>query len=139
MIFLYYFFIFLLYGTLGWFVDSAYRSLRSLKWHEGSAFHVPFLPIYGFGVVLLLLLAPHFTPFPLVFEALLYGAAMAAFEFAGGAFSLRVFGKRLWDYRGHLGSLQGYTDLEHFMLWTIGGYLLIHYIHPFILSLFALI
>lgn len=127
--------LFLAYGVLGWIADTSYRSLRSGRLQEGSAFGIPFCPIYAFGALILIWFGPFLMELPLVVEGLMYGVVLSSFEYVGGVFSERTFKVRFWDYSHRRFHLHGHTDLEHFFLWVIGGMAFVHLIHPYVLSI----
>ena len=118
---LYLLFAFIIGGTVGWIIDTLDRSIDRKQFVEGSAFHIPFLPIYGFGAVLLIAGRPFF-PSELFLDFLVVGILLASLEYIGGVFSTHVLKRRLWNYKTKW-NLQGHTDPWHAMLWGVLGML----------------
>jgi len=125
-----YLFLFFLYGFFGWVVDVAYRSISTGRLEEGSAFHLPFCPIYGFGALLILIIAPWLVSFHWVVQGILVGTFVTFFEYLGGWFTEKFLGRRCWDYTGHLWNLHGRTDIEHWIGWCMASVLFLFWIHP---------
>ena len=48
--------LFFLYSVLGWVWESCYVSLKSRQWVNRGFLHGPWLPIYGSGAIVILLL-----------------------------------------------------------------------------------
>lgn len=126
---------FFLYSFLGWIIDTADRSWVAGHYSVGSVLPVPLCPIYGFGVVASLLLAPLLRKLPLLFEGLIYGVALAVMEFLTGEFFLRMFHRRLWNYPTGFMNLDGFTDVFPVLLWGTAALLVVYFIHPFINAL----
>ena len=95
-------FSFLVYGILGWGIDSGYRSLSERRWTSRNALKpLPICPIYGFGALFVLAMDSSLAgsvAWPL--RGLIYGVVLALFEAVSGIVTQRVTGKRLWNY-GH--------------------------------------
>lgn len=129
---LYLVFLFFFGGALGWVIDTLDRSITCKRFAEASALHIPFLPIYGIGIVLLVVGKPFFPSF-FILKFLSISLLLALLEYAGGVFTLLVFKRRLWNYKTK-GSLQGYTDIWHAMTWGVLGILFYRLNHSCFLS-----
>lgn len=95
---------------------------------------LPFAPVYGFGVLFILLVEPVVGTWSILFQWLAYGAILAILEGFSGVFSTKVFGRPLWKYH-RSNSFEGYTDLWHAAVWGLLAVLLTHFLHPFLASL----
>jgi hypothetical protein len=126
-------FVFLFGGALGWIIDTLDRSIDRRHFTEGSAFHIPFLPIYGFGGVLLVLANP-ILPQNIFLSFLYIGILMGALEYLGGLYCEYVLKRRLWNYKSKY-NIQGHTDLYHAFAWGALGLLFLQ-IEPSLLMLF---
>ncbi len=123
--------LFVLYGVLGWGIDSGYRSITSGFFTMGNALKpIPFSPVYAFGAFLILGIAPLFAEYGMLAQALAFGLLLAGFEWASGHLSTFLFKKRLWSYGNEQGWLAGYTDLYHVGVWGMLAMVFIYLIHP---------
>lgn len=114
-------FLFLFGGFLGWIIDTLNRSIAQKRFSEGSALHIPFLPIYGFGAILIYLIRP-FLPPQTLFQFILLCLLLSGLEYIGGVFSLHAFKRRLWCYASKW-NVHGHTDVSHAIIWGILGIL----------------
>ncbi len=101
----------------------------------------PYLPIYGFGLCFLYLIAslepiiPISSPFWKKTVLFLFMAVwMTGVEYAGGLFLLKYYHIRLWDYRNLWGNVQGLICPLFSLFWAILGALYYFLIHPHILN-----
>lgn len=121
---------FFLYGVLGWIIDTAWRSYEKKKYVNGSFLQIPFMPIYGFGAVLILTLNAWYPDIPTLVKFVFFGTLLALLECIGGFGVYKIFGRRLWRYKGGLMNIGGFTNFAHLLLWGALAMLLIC-IHPF--------
>ena len=89
----------------------------------------PWLPIYGFGGVLILLLLRRFAERPLqVFLMTMLTAG--TMEFVTGTVLWKVYQMRWWDYRDSLINLKGFVCLEGLLLFGTGGLVILYFAAP---------
>jgi len=92
---------------------------------------LPFLPIYGFGGVIILMLTKYLIDkkLNLLLIGFINGAILTIVELIGGFICIGLFGYNLWDYSSHLLNYQGIISLPVFIFWIIIGYIfaLIYY------------
>ncbi|MBS3125393.1 hypothetical protein J4211_04055 [Candidatus Woesearchaeota archaeon] len=109
--------LFIVFGILGWIVDTAYRSYDAGKYHPHTM--IPgFSIIYGLGGVLLLMLFKY-TQLPVIADIVVGGTATTTLEFIGGWFCHKVLARKMWDYSEHPYNYYGYIDAEHTIYWFI--------------------
>ena len=104
---------FIIYCFLGWIWESIYRSIR-LRRIINSGFLVgPYIPIYGFGAMLFVILL-HFTTNPI--ELFFIGgiSAMVLEYFTSWLLEV-IFHARWWDYTGRFGNINGRVTLSSFL------------------------
>lgn len=126
---------FFAYSVLGWMMDTAYRSLEAGRFTRGGFSKAPFSPIYGFGALLAIALAPLLRAWPFWAEGLAYATVLSAYEYASGILTTRVFRRRLWDYTGEFMNFGGHTSVRTALAWGLLGLLLVHVLHPALLRL----
>ena len=104
---------FIIYWVIGWVWESLYRSIR-LRRIINSGFLVgPYIPIYGFGAMLFVILL-HFTTNPI--ELFFIGgiSAMVLEYFTSWLLEV-IFHARWWDYTGRFGNINGRVTLSSFL------------------------
>ena len=120
---------FFLYSFLGWIWESCYVSVREGRWINRGFLHGPFLPIYGFGAVSILMFTlPVAQSIPLVFFMGMAGATLL--EYITGYTMERLFLVRYWDYSMYRWNLNGYICLPASLCWGAFSLLLIRLVHP---------
>lgn len=126
---------FLIYGFVGWIIDSLYRSFETGQIFFGGMFQsffwpIPFAPIYGFGALVLIVFTKTlWNKSPLLVVPVL-GVIMTAIEYSGGELTLALLQHRAWDYSSYFLNFRGHIDLLHGIYWMFLGWAFIKYIHP---------
>ena len=136
-------FLFFIGSVLGWVLELLFRNLTQ---HPDKIVNPgfctgPYLPIYGFGLCALYLLASleqysliH-DPFwnkVMLFAAMAVG--MTLIEYIAGVFCLKYLKVRLWDYSDLWGNIQGIICPLFSFFWAILGAMYYFLIHPHILE-----
>lgn len=89
--------IFFVYSVLGWVWESCYVSVKSKRWVNRGFLHGPWLPIYGSGAVVVLLVTLPARGRPaLIFLLGMIGATVL--EYVTGESMEKFFHMRYWDY-----------------------------------------
>lgn len=140
-------FLFSVGSTFGWVLELFFRHYFSPsnpehKWINPGFMVGPYVPLYGFGLCILYLLAScaRFFDFagPVGSQALLLltmAACMTAIEYIAGILGLKVLHVRLWDYRRRWGNIQGLICPLFSLIWGLFGALHYYLVHPWILHL----
>lgn len=128
---------FLIYSFLGWGVEVAYQAISKGLVINRGFLNGPVCPIYGFGVVSILVLLYTVSdghPEQVnAFGVFVIGVILATvIELFGGWALDKLFHARWWDYRDRKFNLNGYICPEFSVYWGIGIVILIRIIHPFI-------
>lgn len=119
---------FAVYCFIGWAFESIYVSLEHRKWVNRGFLNGPFLPIYGFGAVIMLFSAlPVRDSIPLTFLFGMLGATLL--EYATGYIMEKIFQIKLWDYSYEPLNLNGYICLGCSLMWGGLSLLLVRVIH----------
>lgn len=100
------------------------------KWINPGFLHGPYLPLYGFGLVFLFLIAriplDGISPVWLRYAVTLavICVVMTLIEYLAGLIFIKGMGIKLWDYSGRPGNIQGIICPLFSLIWTIigGGY-----------------
>lgn len=139
-------FLFFIGSITGWFLEVFYRRFLSAanpdrKWINPGFCTGPYIPLYGFGLGLLFLIAslesfPWFARFEynklLLF--LIMAGTMTGIEYLAGIFVLKTVHIRLWDYSREWGNVQGIICPKFSVYWALLGAMYYFLIHPRILN-----
>jgi uncharacterized membrane protein len=118
-----------IYSFLGWIVEVAYVFVTTQKLENRGFLTGPFLPIYGVGAVLLVLLVIPYVKNPfLVFLASF--VITTALEFVTHLALDKIFHIRLWDYSDKPFNIRGRVCLQNSLMFGVLGLLLIYVLHP---------
>ena len=108
-----YFIYFIIFGLIGWAIDTGYRFLHGGK---ENTFIPHFALIYAIGGISLFIFYTQTTLHPFA-HILIGGFSITILEFAGGIFCIKFLGRRLWDYSTQPYNLFGHVDLQHLIYW----------------------
>lgn len=130
--------LFFAYCVLGWVWESCYVSVRQHAWVNRGFLYGPWLPIYGFGAIIILFLTlPVREHLLLVY---LFGmAGSTILEYITGAAMEKLFHMRYWDYSQHRFNLNGHICLSVSLAWGVFSILLVSFLHPPVEKLILLI
>ena len=127
----------------GWVLELLFRNLRKgrKKWINPGFCTGPYVPLYGFGLCALFLIASlenlRLIENPTANKlALFLGMAvcMTVLEYLAGILCLDVFKVRLWDYSGRWGNVRGIICPLFSLIWAALGAVYYFLIHPYILE-----
>lgn len=117
---------FLLGSFVGWLWEAVFF---------GNKAPTPFLGIYGYGTVMLVLLREALPTAPRSLLALAAGFLLMVFECVAGHFVADFRPHSVWDYSSMRGSLcSGYAAVPVALVWTVAAYfafLLVDFTHQF--------
>lgn len=109
-------FFFYFYCFFGWCFESAYVSLKSKKLVNRGFMRGPFLPLYGSGGIMMLVVsAPFQGNTVLVYLAGCVGATLL--EYVTGVIMEALFKVRYWDYSDQPFNFQGHICLSSSLAW----------------------
>ena len=135
---LYYINIFYFYSVLGFFLELLLKTFIFKSMNSGIMYG-PWLPVYGFGSVVVILMEKFIFKFRkasrlvrvlLVFLALMF--SLSVIEYLGGILIEAVFHKTFWDYSEMKFNIGKYASLEMAFVWGVGSLIIIYIINPFI-------
>ena len=123
---------------IGWVLELFFRRIFYAKRLINPGFLVgQYLPLYGFGICLLFLLASvdlSWLPGKALSEiarVLMIGAAMTSIEYIAGKIFIVGMHIKLWDYSKKPGNIEGIVCPEFTLYWTLLGAVYCYGIHPF--------
>lgn len=108
--------LFYTYCFLGWCFESSYVSIRTGHWVNRGFMRGPFLPLYGSGAIMMLVVSRPFADnLWLTYIAGCIGATLL--EFVTGAVMERLFKIRYWDYSNQRFNFKGHICLTSSIAW----------------------
>lgn len=121
-------FFFYFYCFFGWCFESAYVSLKSRKLVNRGFCRGPFLPLYGSGAIMMLVVSMPFQDhLVLVYIAGCIGATIL--EYVTGVTMEALFKVRYWDYSKNKFNFQGHICLGSSLAWGLLTILMTEFIH----------
>lgn len=121
-------FFFYFYCFCGWCVESAYVSITTGKPTNRGFMRGPFLPLYGSGGLMMLVVSMPFQDnIALVYVAGCIGATLL--EYVTGVVMEALFKVRYWDYTGKKFNFQGHICLGSSLSWGVLTILMTEIIH----------
>ena len=128
---------FVIYSFVGWIVEVIYQALKKGKIINRGFLNGPVCPIYGFGMVAVLLFFDYIDIGDLQEASgiFLFGIGVlfsTALELFGGWALDKLFHTKWWDYSKEKYNLHGYICLKFSIIWGIGVVFIMHVIHPLV-------
>ena len=128
---------FYFYCIAGWMFESTYVSLKTHKPTNRGFMKGPWLPLYGSGAILVLLVTLPYADHPVG----VYFAGMIAatiLEYVTGVVMVKLFKVRYWDYSYKKIQFQGHICLSSSLAWGGLSLLMVYVIHPPIVKFIAM-
>lgn len=121
---------FAIYNILGFIMESVYVSILNRKIYFSGLLKGPFIPLYGFGALLILKTTPYyqnnFDTF-FLFPSLLYCTRISNTLFLVTDSKIEI-----WNYSKIPHNYSNRICMFYSLMWGILGIILVNYIDPFI-------
>ena len=122
------FFFFYFYCFVGWCIESTYVSIRTKKLTNRGFMRGPFLPLYGSGAIMMLVVSMPFQDnIFMVYVAGCIGATVL--EYVTGVTMEALFKVRYWDYSKNKFNFQGHICLGTSLAWGFLTILMTEVVH----------
>lgn len=120
---------FFIYSFIGWCVEVIYAALKSGKFVNRGFLNGCACPIYGAGVILILLCL---TPINInVFVLFATSVVLTSIlEFLTGFVLEKLFHTKWWDYSKEHFNIKGYVCVKYSLLWGIACVIVVDLVHP---------
>lgn len=142
-------YLFFIGSVLGWVLELFFRKFFSgsnpeHKWINPGFCTGPYVPLYGFGLCILFLLASLGERAGLATRiggtallVLAMAACMTGIEYLAGILSLKMMKVRLWDYSKLWGNIDGLICPLFSLIWAVmgAGYYFLLHSHPELVAL----
>ena len=123
-------FLFAVYSFMGWIIEVVYRSIIQRKFINAGFLYGPFIPIYGFGALFVIILDFFLTGWQFIPKLVVYGFAVTVVEYIVDLLFERIFALKLWDYSSNRFNIQGRICLLFSAFWTALALVFVTFIHP---------
>lgn len=123
---------FAVYSFMGWLIEVTYRSFEQKRFVNAGFLFGPFVPIYGEGAVVIILMQMSISDIHIIFQFLFYVIILTALEYLVGELLERIFNLKLWDYSDSKFNINGKISLLFSFSWGALALVLIYIVHPFI-------
>ena len=132
--------LFVIGSLIGWIIELFFRRFVSQKkWMNPGFLTGPYLPIYGFGV--LVLYAVSNIPLritnqiaDIIVRILIIGVGMTVVEFVAGLIFIKGLKVKLWDYSERKGNIMGIICPSFSLIWLVVGSLYYFLLNPFLVE-----
>lgn len=122
---------FFIYGFLGWCTEVAFAAAKEQRFVNRGFLNGPICPIYGIGVVaVVLLLMPYKNNLLILYIA--STIVVTALEWVTGFILEKLFHSKWWDYSNMPLNLNGYVCLLFSLIWGVACVVIVKWIHPLI-------
>ncbi len=134
-LFLIFVFLFCVGSIIGWILELFWRRFEYKKWVNPGFLIGPYLPIYGFGLVIITLIHLFIGQYNLnpIITIVLMGLCMTLLELITGLFFLK-FKVRLWDYSNYFLNFKGVICFHMTLIWTGLGALYYYFLADYVMK-----
>ncbi len=130
--------LFVIGSVSGYVIELFFRRFVSQKkWMNPGFLTGPYLPIYGFGVVVLYAISN--IPLPIypewvaiIVKILIIGLGMTLIEFIAGLIFIKGLKMKLWDYSNQKGNIMGIICPLYSLIWILVGSLYFFFVNPYL-------
>ena len=129
-----YILLFFISSFIGYLYEVIYYLIDDNELVNRGFLYGPYLPVYGFGAIFMIVLLKKFKKNPiLVF--LLSMLVTGLLEYLTGYGLYQIYHKKWWDYTGLFLNINGYVCFRSVLTFGIGGILLIYILEPLVCKL----
>lgn len=122
---------FALYSLAGWCLEVVYYFKNERRFVNRGFLHGPFCPIYGFGVLFLVIFLDSYKNNVFILF-LLASFFTSVLEYITGFILEKTFKTKWWDYTDDPFNLHGRICLLYSLLWGVGEVAIIKVVHPLV-------
>ncbi len=131
-----YTFAFIVFSLGGFCISCMYKTLRERRLVHPGLLSGPFIPVYGFGGLIVVFLRAVLSWMPLFLFLICAALALSVLEFAASWILESLLGLRLWDYSRHLVSVRGRVCFLSGTFWFLLSYSCLIYVAPAAYAIF---
>ena len=123
------FLLFMLFSIVGWSWEVAYHFMGTGQFANRGTLHGPWLPIYGGGGIIVLLLCSKLRKNPIL-EFFMSIALCGTLEYTSAWYLETHFHKRWWSYDGYFLNLHGRICAEGLLVFGVGCMIVVYLMAP---------
>ena len=121
---------FFIFAIGGWGWEVGLHLVTDGEFVKRGVMHGPWLPIYGVGAVVILLLLYRLRQRPVIeFISIIVLCGVIEY-FTGYYLEMKYGGMKWWDYRGYFLNLHGRICAEGLLVFGIGGVSIVYFVAP---------
>lgn len=120
---------FFIFCFVGWFWEVILHFIMDGKFINRGVLHGPWLPIYGTGGIMILVLLNKLRNKPFVLFLVTLGMC-GVIEYFTGWYLESIYGYRWWDYTGYFLNINGLVCAEGLLIFGLGGLAVVYFIAP---------
>lgn len=123
-------FMFFVFSFIGWTWEVSFHLITDGEFVNRGIMHGPYVPIYGFGGTLILVILNKLRKYPLL--EFISAIVLCGFVEYFTAYYLETVnnGTKWWDYTGYFLNLHGRICAEGLLIFGIGGMLVVYLVAP---------
>lgn len=125
------FLVFYVCSVVGWIYEEVFYYITENFIGDRGFLYGPWLPVYGCGAVLMLVLLKPFKRKPWLFF-LLAMLVSGIVEYFTGWLMWEIWQKRWWDYTGLFLNINGFVCFRSVLSFALGGLGLMYFVDPLI-------
>ena len=118
--------LFFIYGFVGWLMEFISFGITSGHFANRGFLHLPILPIYGFGGVVVTMIFSKNQRYVFIKSALIF----TVLEYITSYILEKIFKLRWWDYSNNPLNINGRVCLLNCLIFGLGGYIIVKFISP---------
>ena len=123
------FILFVIASMIGWLYELAFYLIAEHRIANHGFFYGPYLPVYGFGALFILLCTRSFKKYPIA-VFLLSIPVTGILEYFTGLVMFRIWHARWWDYTTAFLNIGGFVCLRSVLSFGVGALILIYIVDP---------
>ncbi len=131
-------FFFYFYCFVGWVFESTFVSIQHKKLVNRGFMRGPFLPIYGCGAIMMLVVSMPFQD-NIILTYLAGCVGATALEFVTGVLMESLFKVRYWDYSNQKFNYKGHICLSSTIVWGFFTILMTRFLHKIVEGFYSTI
>ena len=110
--------LFAAFSFMGWILEVCYRSVTNRRLVNAGYLYGPFVPIYGFGGIVVMFAGIFLSRLSLPVQILSFAVLTTLLELVVGIALKQLFGCRLWSYEGYRFNFRGIICLKYSFIWA---------------------
>lgn len=123
--------LFFIISFIGWIWEVSLHLITLGKFINRGTLHGPWLPIYGFGGIIILLVLYKFRS--KIINHLALSAILCGFlEYFSSLALEMTYGQKWWDYSGYFINLNGRICAEGLLIFALGGMFIVYMLAPYL-------